>query len=33
MRGLFLTDYGTQEILTLLQGALTRSRNAASQPR
>lgn len=29
MRGLFLTDYRTQEILTLLQGALARSRTAA----
>lgn len=28
MRGLFLTDYGTQEVLTHLQGALTRSRTA-----
>jgi hypothetical protein len=33
MRGLFMTDYGTQEVLTLLQGALTRSRNAAGQRR
>lgn len=30
MRGLFLTDYATQEILTQLQGALTRSRSASS---
>jgi hypothetical protein len=33
MRGLFMTDYATQETLTLLQGALTRSRTAAKQPR
>lgn len=33
MRGVFLTDYATQEILTLLQDALTRSRTAPSQPK
>jgi hypothetical protein len=33
MRGLFLTDYRTQETLTLLQGALARSRAAVSQQR
>jgi hypothetical protein len=33
MRGLFMTDYRTQEVLTLLQGALTRSRVASNQPR
>ncbi|MBP2320645.1 hypothetical protein JOF56_001030 [Kibdelosporangium banguiense] len=31
-RGVFLTDLQTQDILTQLQGALTRSRTAASKP-